>query len=110
MGARRMAMMEDAFGRARLRHTGRECGSQREKRFGRAVEVRKVVDVDVDVGGERQWLGLGDDYAYGLGYASRREKSDGLGEAIEKELDRRGVRLRDVGKSILTRFSDILNV
>jgi len=38
----------------------------------------------------RQWLGLGDDYAHGLlGYASRQEKSDGLGaEAIEKELDK----------------------
>ncbi|KIM75790.1 hypothetical protein PILCRDRAFT_826947 [Piloderma croceum F 1598] len=91
VGARRMAMMEAAFGRARLRNTGRV----QEMTLTKAVEVRKDVDVDVDVSGERQWLGLGDDYAYGLGYASRQEKSDGLCEAIEKELDKRGVQLRD---------------
>lgn len=105
MGARRMAMMEDAFGRARLRNTGNE----QQKNPRKVVEVRKEVDVDVNVGGERQWLGLGDDYAYGLGYASRREKSDGLGEAIEKELHKRGVRLRDAGilLSYLCRVSKV---
>jgi len=98
-------MMEDAFGRARLRNTGNE----QQKNPRKVVEVRKEVDVDVDVGGERQWLGLGDDYAYGLGYASRREKSDGLGEAIEKELRKRGVRLRDAGilLSYLCRVSKV---
>ena len=100
MAARRMAMMEDVFGRARLRNAGKEPGSRPEKDLGIAVEVRK--DVDVDVGGERQWLGIGDDYAYGLGYVSRRENSDGLGEAIRKELDRRGVQLRDAGRSIFS--------
>jgi hypothetical protein len=102
MGARRIAMMQDVFGHARLGVTGMEGDAQREKNLGMTVEVRK--EVDIDVGGERQWLGLGDNYAYGIGYA-RREKSDGLGEAIEKELDRRGVQLRDAGQSIYMFFS-----
>ena len=95
-----MVMMEDALGRARLKNVGRERRGRGEKSSVRAVEVKKEVEVDVDVGGERQWLGLGDDYAYGLKYAIRREKSVGLGEAIEKELDKRGVQLRDAGESI----------
>jgi hypothetical protein len=53
------------------------------------VEVQVVESVDVDVAGEQQWLGLGDDYVYGLGYA-RREKSEALGLQIEKELQKRG--------------------
>lgn len=94
MGARRIAMLENAFGRERLRPS--EAEIQREKPIV-AVEIKE--EVDVDVGGERQWLGVGDNYAYGLGYASRREKSDGLGEAIAKELEKRGVTLRGSSRS-----------
>lgn len=81
-------MMENAFGRSRL--------SEREKN-GATKGVEVVEEVDVDIGGERQWLGVGDDYAYGLAYASRKERSDGLGEAIEKELVKRGVDIRKSG-------------
>lgn len=88
MGARRVAVMENAFGRGRREKRNNDTG---------VVVVMEEVDVDVDIGGERQWLGVGDDYAYGLGYASRKEKSDGLGEAIEKELGKRGVDIRDSG-------------
>ena len=58
----------------------------------------EVKQVDIDIEGERRWLGTGDDYACSLGYLSRREKSDGLGDAIEKGIPRRGVGLRDSGK------------
>lgn len=92
-------MMHDIFGHSRSTNIGRDKAIRHAKNSGTIVEVRKEVEVDIDVEGERQWLGLGDNYAYGLGYAGRREKSDGLGEAIEKELDRRGVPLRYAGKS-----------
>ena len=88
MGARRVAVMENAFGRSRL--------SEREKN-GATKGVEVVEEVDVDIGGERQWLGVGDDYAYGLAYANRKERSDGLEEAIEKELVKRGVDIRKSG-------------
>ncbi|KAI0726023.1 DUF300-domain-containing protein [Fomitopsis betulina] len=60
--------------------------------IGVGMEVEEVMHV----GDERQWLGLGDQYAYGIGYHSRRlrEKSDGLEEQIKKELNTRGYRKR----------------
>jgi hypothetical protein len=104
-GARRVAYLEDIFGRARARPAHIVCGKDESakrtlwglgaKEKGSQVaplEVEVVEQVDVDVEGERQWLGLGDDYAYGLGYA-RRERSDGLEEQIEQELQRRGFSL-----------------
>ncbi|KAH9073080.1 organic solute transporter Ostalpha-domain-containing protein [Lactarius deliciosus] len=39
------------------------------------------------VDGERQWLGAGDEYDYGL---SRRERSEALGVVVERELEKRG--------------------
>ncbi|KAF7982217.1 hypothetical protein HWV62_29410 [Athelia sp. TMB] len=90
--ARRAAVFEDTFGQERPRPVATlptlEYGLMQEKP---PMEVQVLREVNVDVGGERQWLGIGDDYGYGLAYASRREKdkSDGLGEAIEKELGRR---------------------
>lgn len=90
--ARRAAVFEDTFGQERPRPATTlptlEYGFVQEKP---PMQVQVLREVDVDVGGERQWLGIGDDYGYGLAYASRREKdkSDGLGEAIEKELGRR---------------------
>lgn len=114
-------MLEDVFGKSRWEIEGRgahvkEKSEKSELDVG--VDVREVsrlgdgaqgrggrkerggtgglsVGVDVDkvihVGEERQWLGLGDKYAYSLGYATRKEKSDGLEEQIEKELEKRGL-------------------
>ena len=90
--ARRAAVFEDTFGQERPRPVATlptlEYGLVQEKP---PMEVQVLREVNVDVGGERQWLGIGDDYGYGLVYASRREKdkSDRLGEAIEKELGKR---------------------
>ncbi|KAI9064028.1 hypothetical protein FKP32DRAFT_588534 [Trametes sanguinea] len=97
--ARREAVLEDVFGRSRIAirrdasvpASGRAMAS--EKDLGVTVEVEK----EVHVNDERQWLGIGDDYVYGLGYQSKpqRERSEGLGEQIEKELTKRGYGLRD---------------
>ncbi|EPQ55002.1 DUF300-domain-containing protein [Gloeophyllum trabeum ATCC 11539] len=79
---RRSAVMEDVFGRSRVVWPAPEKG------------VRMEVEETVDVGGERQWLGVGDDYGYGLGYI-RREKSEALEDQIEKELQKRGYTIKD---------------
>jgi len=78
--ARRMAVLENAFDT-----------SLPEMRRGRpkpekelVLEVDRTVEVAVD--GEKQWLGVGDNYGYGL---SRRERSDALGMQFEKELEKR---------------------
>ena len=86
-GARRALYLEGAFGKPRPSLLAQGKGNSRREN-GR-VEVEVAERVDVDVGGERQWLGLGDNYIYGLGYA-RREKSEGLEQQIMKELQRRG--------------------
>lgn len=57
------------------------------------VQVAVFEHVEVDIGGEKQWLGTGDNYGYGLKFLGR-ERSEGLEEQIEKELDRRGYTLR----------------
>ncbi|KZT23606.1 DUF300-domain-containing protein [Neolentinus lepideus HHB14362 ss-1] len=74
---RRAAVMEDVFGRPRLRAPADE------------KDIRVDVEETVDVASERPWLGAGDDYAYGLGYI-RREKSEALEDQIERELQSRG--------------------
>jgi hypothetical protein len=51
----------------------------------RSIEVG--VDRMVEIEGERQWLGVGNDHDYGI---SRRNPSDALGIQIERELARRG--------------------
>ncbi|KAK0504541.1 hypothetical protein EDD18DRAFT_1397256 [Armillaria luteobubalina] len=62
------------------------------------------VDIEhVDMGGQRQWLGLGSDYGYGV----RRERSDSLEVQIERELERRGYGSR---KSFRALFQDIFLV
>ncbi|KAI9465687.1 organic solute transporter Ostalpha-domain-containing protein [Lactarius psammicola] len=58
--ARRVAVLESAFDKSRER-VWRE---RREEEKERGLQVAKVVEVDVD--GERQWLGAGDDNDYGL--------------------------------------------
>jgi hypothetical protein len=79
--ARRVAMLESAFDKSRER-VWRE---RREEEKERDLQVVKAVEVDVD--GETQWLGAGDDYDYGL---SRRERSEALGVVVERELEKRG--------------------
>ena len=79
--ARRVAMLESAFDKSR-EQVWRE---RREEEKERSLQVGKAVEVDVD--GERQWLGAGDDYDYGL---SQRGRSEALGVVVDRELDKRG--------------------
>ncbi|KAH8828193.1 organic solute transporter Ostalpha-domain-containing protein [Flagelloscypha sp. PMI_526] len=53
------------------------------------VDIHVDRSVEADIGGERQWLGIGDDYGYGLGYLQR-EKSESLEAQIQRELALRG--------------------
>ncbi|TBU60568.1 organic solute transporter Ostalpha-domain-containing protein [Dichomitus squalens] len=102
--ARREAVLEDVFGRSRIaiyrEANGSASGpgklnSAPEKDLSVTVQVEK----EVRVGDERQWLGVGDDYVYGLGYQAKRqrERSEGLESQIEKELARRGYTLQGSG-------------
>ncbi|KAJ3570906.1 hypothetical protein NP233_g4098 [Leucocoprinus birnbaumii] len=58
------------------------------------VQVEVTERVEVDIGGEKQWLGVGDNYGYGLKFLQR-ERSEGLEMQIEKELEKRGYTLRN---------------
>ena len=89
--ARRDAALEGVFGRSRydIMQKQKLQGAYDEK-TQRSVAVSVDVDEMVHVGEERQWLGAGDNYAYGLKYQSRKEKSDSLGTQIERELETRG--------------------
>lgn len=102
-GVKRTAHYEEAFGRPRPTkpvtkqqsianfdsNAGRSWNRDKGRLVPDALEVEVEKQVDIDVEGEKQWLGLGDNYGYGLGYI-RREKSEGLEEQIERELERRG--------------------
>ena len=79
--ARRMAVLEHAFDKS-LPEMRRERPKE-EKEL--VLKVDRTVEVAVD--GEKQWLGVGDNYGYGL---SRRERSEALGMQFEKELEKRG--------------------
>lgn len=98
--ARRQAALEGVFGQSRIQIQGGRVGALiNQKPTGREKDdltVNVAVEETVHIGEERQWLGVGDDYAYGLGYHSRtaRQKSDGLEEQIERELMSRGVAYR----------------
>ena len=119
-------MLEDVFGRSRWEIEGKgelsakekgEKGEKGSKEKSGEDEMRRgrrkersgtgVLSVGVDVeevihvGEERQWLGLGDRYTYSIGYAARKEKSDGLEEQIEKELEKRGVNYTRRGISFI---------
>ena len=78
---RRIAMLEKAFEKSRA-DVGRGNSGQAKECV---LEVDRAVEVAVD--GERQWLGVGDEYGYGL---SRRERSEGLSIRFENELEKRG--------------------
>lgn len=90
MMARRDAVREDLFGWSKWEMKGRMTEKKPET-SGVRINVEEMVHLD----SERQWLGVGNDYGYGLGYHSRRvqERSDPLEEQINKELS-----AREVGK------------
>ncbi|KAG6831760.1 hypothetical protein H0H92_007912 [Tricholoma furcatifolium] len=91
VGARRTAHYVAAFGRSRPSQPLHGTPMNQEAtlpKVGIEVEVEESVDIDIE--GEKQWLGLGDDYVYGLRYAGR-ERSDSLGTQIDRELERRGL-------------------
>lgn len=96
MMARRQAVLEGVFGHTRIQVRGLDATAPSKQASAKdekdVLAVRMDVEETVHIGAERQWLGVGDDYAYGLGYHSRtsREKSDGLQEQIERELTDRG--------------------
>ncbi len=75
--ARRMAVLENAFDKSLSER-------RRRPREELVLEVDKTVEVAVD--GEKQWLGVGDNYGYGL---SRRERSEALVIQLEKEPEKR---------------------
>jgi len=81
--ARRIAVLEHVFNTSRAEALRGRHGGVKEPIF----EVDKAVEVEVAVDGERQWLGVGDDYGYGL---SRRERSETLDVKFERELEKRG--------------------
>ncbi|TFY59581.1 hypothetical protein EVJ58_g5692 [Rhodofomes roseus] len=93
---RRGAAYESVFGKSRW-ELGKGETTPKEKGRKGSLGVEMEVDRVMHVEGERQWLGMGDEYAYGMGYHSRRirEKSDGLEDQIEKELTARGYRKRE---------------
>ncbi|KAI0695346.1 organic solute transporter Ostalpha-domain-containing protein [Cerioporus squamosus] len=95
--ARREAALETVFGRSRYAivreaNVSDSKAGASEKMLGVTVEIEE----EVRIGNERQWIGLGDDYIYGLGYQAKRqrERSEGLESQIEKELAMRGYTLR----------------
>lgn len=94
--ARRQAALENVFGKSRHQIQGSRVAPASNQKTAdeekAALSVRVAVEETMHIGEERQWLGVGDDYAYGLEDHTRRqkEKSDGLGEQIEQELATRG--------------------
>lgn len=110
--ARRGAVYEGVFGKSRwdMDHKEGKAGKERDGKGGKQTKETLDVGMEVEevmhVEGERQWLGLGDEYAYGMGYHSRRirEKSDGLEEQIDKELTTRGYRKRGAPCASVSQF------
>ncbi|KAM5544184.1 hypothetical protein V8D89_001844 [Ganoderma adspersum] len=96
--ARREAVLENVFGRSRFTivHDANGSSSGKGNASEKDLSVNVRVEKEVHVDDERQWLGAGDDYVYGIGYQARRQKepSEGLESQIEKELARRGYTLR----------------
>jgi len=107
---RRAAHYEGAFGRPRTAHgaTGRHLvdGDAKPVDKDTVEPTSPWIDAEerVDVDGERQWLGLGDEYGYGLW---RREKSEDLEVQIERELERRGYELNIAGHGHIAPLSPV---
>lgn len=97
VGARRAAHYEGAFGMVRpsriAPRSNLEPNTEKTSPALPAVEIE--VEEHVEVEGETQWLGTGDNYVYGLGYI-KRERSEGLEAQIEKELEKRGYTTREL--------------
>lgn len=98
IGAVRSAHYEGVFGKQRPSQIQPTRRDEEEKLVSKQptlpqVQVEVTENVEVDIGGEKQWLGLGDDYGYGLRFL-RKERSEALEEQIEKELEKRGYTLR----------------
>lgn len=91
VGAKRIAYYKEAFGRSRRSGARRskDALSKRETEPDFPVEMEIEEQVDVDIGGEKKWLGLGDSHGYGLQYFQR-ERSDGLEIEVEREPERYG--------------------
>ncbi|KAH9996669.1 organic solute transporter Ostalpha-domain-containing protein [Russula compacta] len=87
--ARRVAVLENAFDKSRV-EVWREGPIEAKEQV---VEVDRAVEVEVN--GERQWLGVGDEYCYGL---VRRERSETLGIQFERELQKRGYGCSNLGQ------------
>lgn len=91
--ARRQAALEGIFGQSRIQIQGKRTAEKKPASEGKdALDVRVDIEETMHVGSDRQWLGVGDDYAYSLGREFRRtrEKSEGLEESFERELATRG--------------------
>ncbi|KAI0832132.1 DUF300-domain-containing protein [Trametes gibbosa] len=98
--ARREAALETVFGRSRIainREANMVTSNCPTRASDKDSSVTVAVKKEVHLNNERQWLGVGDNYVYGLGYQAkpRREKSEGLEEQIDRELARRGYGLQD---------------
>jgi hypothetical protein len=100
-GAVRAAHYETAFGKQRPTQMKRnfvgdrpdDCTNLSEPMFP-MVQAQVDEHVEFDVVNEKQWLGIGDDYGYGLLKFLRKERSESLEKQIEKELEKRGYSLR----------------
>ncbi|KAH9940896.1 DUF300-domain-containing protein [Epithele typhae] len=105
--AHRQVALENVFGRSRY-DISREANEPKVATGEKELNVSVMVEKEVRIGEEQQWLGLGDEYKYGLGYQSRRqrERSEGLESQIEKELSRRGYTLRG---NPTTTYTPIIN-
>jgi hypothetical protein len=89
VGVKRNAYFQEAFGRQRTPATGNIESTHFDSKSKPVFQVKVVEeDVDVDVAGEKQWLGLGDNYGYGL-QCLHREGSDRLEIQTARELERR---------------------
>ncbi|KAF8160849.1 organic solute transporter Ostalpha-domain-containing protein [Crassisporium funariophilum] len=85
-GAYRSTHYERAFGRPRLAQVDKQPQPENIAKSKQAtlpaVEIEINRHIEVDIGGQKQWL-------YGIG-SPRREKSEGLQEQIDHELQRLG--------------------
>lgn len=98
-GARRAAHYQSAFGKTRPDGIHNAIQVSKSTIVEKHIDPRKYsieretatlpavhADIIAEEQTERLWLGVGDDYGYGI----QREKSEGLEAQIESELEKRG--------------------